>query len=66
MRDWSSRPGRNYQEPAARTDLGLCRHHGLDPQTAGGRMVAAAGWAITDEASLGTLTAISFVAGAGR
>lgn len=57
-------PRTELPEPAAPTDLGLCRHHGLDPQTAGGRMVAAAGWAITDEASLGSLTAISFVAGA--
>lgn len=56
--------GAELPEAAAPIDLGLCRHHGVEPQTGAGRMVAGAGWALTDEAALGTLMAVSFVAGA--
>lgn len=57
-------PQAELPKAAAPTDLGLCRHHGVERQTAAGRAVAAAGWAVTNEAPLGRLTAVSFVAGA--
>lgn len=57
-------PRTELPKAAAPIDLGLCRHHGIDPQTAGGRMVAAAGWTVTNEAALAGLMAVSFVAGA--
>lgn len=56
-------PKAELPKAAAPIDLGLCRHHGIEPQTTAGHKVAGAGWAVTDEEPLGPLTAVSFVAG---
>lgn len=61
--DITLKPGTELPQADAPIDLGLCRHHGVEPRTAAGQVVGGAGWAVTDEEPLGALTAVSFVAG---
>lgn len=38
------KPGAELPQADAPIDLGLCRHHGVEPRTAAGQVVGGAGW----------------------